>query len=132
MNSFEEVKIVGIDQERPPRVRKESYIDLFFNISQKAPLDWCEDFNALGRQINPSPKIDKTARNCIATYVSDMAKIPSHLSDIKQVVIDCNVQYMEKIRQKELALAASNAALEDQDGEQHRLNQIVSALEFDI
>jgi len=130
MSAFEEIRILSIDEDRPPRMRKEAYIDLFFKLSHKAPVDWCEDFNALGRQINPGAKIDKIACDCIDTYIKDMDGIQVHLNEIKQTVIDCNEQYLEKIRQRETALAASNAALIGQDGEQHRLNEIVSALEF--
>ncbi|MFZ9039038.1 MAG: hypothetical protein ACO3DT_13365 [Gammaproteobacteria bacterium] len=130
MSSFEEIRIISIDEARPPRVRKEAYIDLFFKLSAKAPLDWCEAFNALGRQINPAAKIDKNLGETIETYVNDMGGIQSHLNEIKQTVVECNAQYLEKIRQRQLADAASNAALLGQDGEQAKLNQIISALEF--
>ena len=131
MSSFEAIKIVGIDDERPPRIRKEAYIDLFYKLNEKAPMDWCEDFNNLGRQVSPSAKIDKNAGICIETYVNNMDNIPAHFNAIKQVLVDCNAQYLEKIRQRAAALAASNSALHEQGGEQHRLNEIIAALEFD-
>jgi hypothetical protein len=59
-----------------------------------------------------------------------MGGIQSHLNEIKQTVDECNAQYLEKIRQRQLADAAVNAALLGQDGEQAKLNQIISALEF--
>ena len=68
MSSFEEIRIISIDEARPPRVRKEAYIDLFFKLSHKAPLDWCEEFNALGRQINPAAKIDKNLGESTRTW----------------------------------------------------------------
>jgi hypothetical protein len=68
MSSFEEIRIISIDEARPPRVRKEAYIDLFFKLSHKAPLDWCEEFNALGRQINPAAKIDIPRQKSIKTW----------------------------------------------------------------
>ena len=131
MSSFDEIKITGLDPDRPPQVRKESYIDLFFKLSTEAPLDWCEDFNALGRRLNPAAKIGKTTADCIDTYTNNMEKIPSQLDEIKQTVKDCNEQYLEKIKQKAMALAASNAALQGQGGEQDKLNQIIAALVFD-
>ncbi len=130
MSTFEEIKIMGIDENRPPRVRKEAYIDLFFKLSHTAPLDWCEDFKALGRQIDPGAKIDKNASDCIDTYVNHMNNIQSHLNEIKQTIVDCNERYAEKVRQRELAEAANNAALMGQDGEQQKLNEIISALSF--
>lgn len=131
MSSFEEVKITGIDLDRPPQVRKESYIDLFFKLSSEAPLEWCEDFNALGRRLSPSAKIGKTTVDCIDTYANDMEKIPSQLNEIKQTVKECNEQYQEKIKLKAAALAASNAALQGQGGEQDKLNKIIATLAFD-
>ena len=130
MSNFEELKIVGFDDTRPPRVRKEAYIDLHFSLSHKAPEDWCEDFNHLGRQINPSPKIDMNKGVCIDSYVSDMDLITGHYADVKKVLINCNSQYIEKLRQQEIALAASNSTLQGQGGEQNRLNQIVASIDF--
>lgn len=131
MNSFDEIRISGIDESRPPRIRKEAYIDLHFSLSRKVPEDWCEDFNALGRRISPAAKIDNNTCLTIDTYVNDIDRIPTLLAELKEAVDECNRQYLEKLRQRELALVAENAALQDEGGEQQRLNLIVSALEFD-
>lgn len=130
MSTFEAVKVIGIDDSRRPRIRKESYIDLFFKLSCKTPLDWCEDFNAVGRKLSPEAKMDKEGRDCIETYVNDMENIAPQLKRIQDKVEEINLQYLERIRQQELALAASNADLQGQSGEQNRLNQIVDALNF--
>jgi len=126
-----EIKIIGIDKDRPPRIRKEAYIDLFFRLSEKGSIGWCEDFNALGRKLNPSPKIDKNIGECIQTYVSNMTLITQHLADVKEILRNCNEQYQQKIDEKARVLAASNASLQGQDGEQYKLNQIVEGLKFD-
>lgn len=132
MNSISDIKIVGIDEDRPPRIRKEPYIDLFFKLSSKVPMDWCEDFNGLGRQVNPSVKIDKNVGLFVDAYVNDMTQIPAQLEKIKKLVKACNEQFLEKIRQKNLALAASHVALEGKSNEQDRLNQLVAKLNFDV
>ena len=131
MNSFESIRINGVDETRPPRIRKEAYIDLYFRMSCEAPEEWCEDFNVLGRQIVPAAKIDKNSRLIIDTYVNDMNNIPAHLAELKLTVDECNQQYAEKLQQRELALAAENAALAGEVGEQQRLNAIVATLVFD-
>ncbi|MDH3221418.1 MAG: hypothetical protein OEO19_17950 [Gammaproteobacteria bacterium] len=131
MSAFKEIKIVGIDDERPPRIRKEAYIDLFYKLNEKAPAAWCEDFNNLGRKVNPTAKIDKSTGTCIETYVNNMDNIAPHFEQIRQVLADCNEQYMEKLRQQAAALLASNSELREQGGEQHRLNEIIASLEFD-
>jgi hypothetical protein len=131
MSDIKEIRIIGFDNDRPPRVRKEAYIDLFFQLSQKAPLDWCEDFNALGRKANPSPKIDKNKGVHIESYVNNMNLIAQQLVAVKALLLECNQQYQQKIDEKARILAASNASLQGQEGEQLKLNQIVDALSFD-
>ena len=130
MQTINDIKIVSIDEERPPMIRKEAYIDLYFKLSAKAPLDWCEDFNALGRQINPGVKIEKNVGLCIEAWVKDMNQIAPHLEKIKQNILDCNEQYIEKDRQKKLALLAANASAAGKDSEQFKLNEIIADLKF--
>ena len=131
MTQFNEIKIISIDANRPPRVRKESYIDLFYQLSEDAPEEWCEDFSGFGRHVNPLAKVEKGSRCFIGTYVNDMDSIPAHFEQIKQAVTDCNMQYLEKIRQRELALAKDNANLQEEDGLQFKLNEIIASLDFD-
>lgn len=131
MNAISEIKIIGIDSDRPPTIRKEAYIDLFFKLSHKSPQDWCEDLNKLGHQIEPGFKINKNEGCFIETWVRDMQLIPQHLEKIKKKIIQCNEQYEERIRLRNLALAEKNASLLGMDGQQNKLNQIVAALNFD-
>ena len=131
MTPFNEIKIIGIDANRPPRVRKESYIDLFYQLSEDAPEEWYEDFAGFGRQVNPLAKIDKGKPGFISTYVNDMDVIPKHFEQLKQAVFDCNAQFQEKLRLREQALARENADTRDQGGQQYKLDEIIAALDFD-
>jgi hypothetical protein len=131
LEGISDIRIIGIDKNRPPLIRKEPYIDLFFRLSHKAPQDWCEDFNKLIKDLVPQVKIDKAEGLFINAYVRDMNQIPGHLDRIKEKISACNAQYIENIRQKELEAAAKNATLVAAAGEQARLNAIVAALEFD-
>lgn len=130
MQAIQEIKIVGIDDERPPKIRKEAYIDLFFSLAIKAPMDWCEDFNILGRQLDPGVKINKNSGICIEAWVRNMNDIIPHLEKIKQKIVDCNEQYIEKARQKKLALLAAKTSTSSKDSEQFKLNQIIADLKF--
>jgi hypothetical protein len=121
MQSISDIRIVGIDEMRPPRVRKEPYIDLFFQLSHQAPKDWCEDFNMLTGKLDPAVRINK---------VRDMDQIAAHLDKIKKTIIDCSEQYIERIRQCESAAVMQNTALLGDRGEQGRLNTIVATLHF--
>lgn len=131
MQDISDIKIIGIDEKRPPRVRKEPYIDLFFRLSHPAPQDWCEDFNNLTRKLDPPVRIDKSEGVFIDTYVRDMNHIPAHLDSIKENIRSCNAQYIERIRQAELSAAANTASLLGDGGKQGQLNSIVAALKFD-
>lgn len=131
MTSFNAIKITGIDASRPPRIRKESYVDLFYQLSEDAPADWCEAFNGFGREVNPMAKIEADNRGIISTYINDIEAIPAHFEQLKQAVADCNAQHLEKLRQRELELARDKANLQEQDGAQFKLNEIVASLDFD-
>jgi hypothetical protein len=131
MNAISDIKIISIDEERPPQIRKEAYIDVFFKLSMKAPEDWCDDFNALGRKINPAVKMDIKQGIIIEAWVKDMADLPPQLEKIKLKVKECNEQYIEKTRLKALAMAASVASKLGQGSKQQALNDIVATLKFD-
>lgn len=131
MNAINDIKIISIDETRPPQVRKEAYIDVFFKLSMKAPEDWCDEFNALGRKINPAVKINSKNGIIIDAWVKNMNDLPNHLEKIKQKVKECNELHMEKTRLKALAMAASVASKLGQGSEQNALNDIVAGLKFD-
>ena len=58
MKGISDLRIIGIDERRPPIIRKEPYIDLYFKLSHQAPADWCNDFNALLSKHPSAPKIN--------------------------------------------------------------------------
>jgi hypothetical protein len=126
-----DIKIVGIDEKRPPRIRKEPYIDLFFRLSHQAPKKWCQDFNKLAKDLVPPVKIDDNEGIFIDAYVRDMDTIAMHLEKIKRKIVLCNEQYIEEIRQREAAELARNVSLFGEEGEQGKLNKIIAALRFD-
>jgi hypothetical protein len=123
------IKIVGIDQQRPPRVRKEAYIDLVLKLSDKAPSDWIDLFDTLGRHMDPAVKMEKATGTCIMAWVRTMDDIPAHFDKIKQTVQTCNLQYEEQLQQKLAAAQISSESAASQ--QQARLNAIIAALNFD-
>jgi hypothetical protein len=131
LEDIRDIKIVGIDDKRPPRIRKEPYIDLFFRLSHQAPKKWCQDFNKLTKDLVPPVKIDDNEGVFIDAYVRDMDNIAMHLDKIKRKIVLCNEQYIEEIRQRESAELARNVLLFGEEGEQGKLNKIIAALRFD-
>jgi hypothetical protein len=131
LDDIRDIKIVGIDEKRPPRIRKEPYIDLFFRLSHQAPKKWCQDFNKLAKDLVPPVKIDDNEGIFIDAYVRDKDNIALQLDKIKRKITLCNEQYIEEIRQRELAENSRNVLLFAEEGEQGKLNKIIAALRFD-
>lgn len=131
MQGISDIKIVGIDEKRPPIIRKEPYIDIFFKLSHQAPSDWCKDFNSLLAKYPYSVQIKEKEGTYIEAWVRKPDEIVALLDDLKTSVEKCTHQYIERI---ELSARQANDRDETQQeatGEQGRLNKIIASLEFD-
>jgi len=132
VEGISDIKITGIDEKRPPLIRKEPYIDIFFKLSHQAPSDWCKDFNALLSKHPTAPKIKEKEGIYIEAWVRTADEIEAFLDQLKEKVAECNRLYIERI---ELSLRNSNEAntllAQQGGGEQGRLNRIIAALNFD-
>jgi hypothetical protein len=60
-----------------------------------------------------------------------MNLIAQQLASVKALLLECSQQYQQKADEKARVLAASNASLQGQDGEQLKLNKIVDEISFD-
>jgi hypothetical protein len=130
MEGISDIKISGIDEMRPPRIRKEPYINLFFKLVHKAPRDWCDHFNHLVTNRKYPVKINPTDGLFIETWVRKSDEIETALTGLKKAVSQCNQDYIARV----LAEAHSAAAARDEPGdtgEQGKLNRIVAGLDFD-
>ncbi len=130
MEGISDIRIMGIDRKRPPRVRKEPYIDLFFQLTHKAPVDWCQDF------VSAQPKMEFAASmntdDClyIQTWVRTPEQIPGHLQTLKALVAACNARYIEAIEASVRARDSDSDKLRNEEGPQGQLNRIIAALDF--
>jgi hypothetical protein len=131
LEGISDIRIVGIDEKRPPQVRKAPYIDLFYELSHQAPKDWCDDFNDLAKRLVPPAKINAVEGLFVEAWVRDMELIPAHLEEIKKKIVACNERYIEKIRRIQMASAELNASSSNNDTRQGRLNAILARLTFD-
>lgn len=131
MQHISDLKIIGIDETRFPRIRKEPYINLFFKLSHKAPPDWCQDFNMLFTNHEYAVKIDANTGLYIETWVRKMDEIPGHLDLLKKKITECNDVYIQKAKEQELVRARANEAGRNTPGEQEILNQLIANLKFD-
>lgn len=131
MSDSTELKIVGIDESRPPRVRKEPYIDLVFKLSAKAPKEWCEDFNMLFKSSVYPVRIEMPEGLYIVTWVKTMDEIPAVVEKLKEKVAECNAITVKRKDDYEQSLKQASEALKGEQGEQGRLNEIIANLKFD-
>jgi hypothetical protein len=131
MQHIDTLKIIGMDTTRPPRIRKEPYIDLFFKLSHKAPKDWCQDFNMLFVNSEFMVKIDAETGLYIETWVREMAEISGHLDGLKKKITQCNTVYIQKAKDTEAALISASQAVKDEPGAQEILNKLIAGLNFD-
>jgi uncharacterized protein (DUF2344 family) len=130
MESIQDLKIAGIDEKRPPKIRKEPYIDLVFKLNQKAPKKWCSDFNNLLSQNKFSAKINIEEGVYIEAWVRKPDEIVNLLEGLKKTVAKCTKDFLAAIL-AETASKTSDGSAQEAEGEQGRLNRIIAGLNFD-
>lgn len=102
MQGISDINIVGVDATRPPFIRKESYIDIFFELSHQAPKDWCKDLNSLFA-------INHTSSN---TSINEKESL-----------------YIERIQLSSQQSGGDTSKI-NESSEQENLNNIISSLIF--
>jgi len=131
MEGISDIKITGIDETRPPRIRKEPYINLYFKLSHKAPAKWCEDFNRLVSKRKYNVKIEPADGLYIETWVRNPDEIVVVFDALKEAVRTCNEEFIARVRAEDAAAAAGLGGKPEDEGEQGRLNRIIAGLKFD-
>ncbi|MCW8829796.1 MAG: hypothetical protein OQK94_12200, partial [Gammaproteobacteria bacterium] len=119
MEGISDIRISGIDESRPPRIRKEPYINLFFRLSHKAPAKWCDRFNTLASGRKLPSRIEIGEGLFIETWVRKPEEIEPHLEVLKAMVRQCTEEYLARI-QSENEAAAARSADPESEGEQGR------------
>lgn len=131
MEGISDLRIIGIDEKRPPRIRKEPYIDLFFKLSHKGPEDWCQDFNALMSKHPGKPRIKEKEGLYIDAWVKTPDDIAPFLQLLKDKITECSRNYIERIEAAIRNADKDNESVAEETGEQGRLNKIIASLVFD-
>jgi hypothetical protein len=132
MEGISDIRITGMDERRPPVIRKQPYIDLFFKLSHQAPADWCRDFNNLLSKHPSTPKIKEVEGLYIEAWVRTPDDIAPLLEQLKATVTKCTHQYIRRIELAARKAGDASASLaHESSGEQGRLNRILAALDFD-
>jgi hypothetical protein len=123
------ITIQRIDPNRYPSVVNKNYIDIIFELSEKATKDWCILFNDSFVNNVDNIRINPEEGNFVETWVRDMEEIPEKLNLIKEVTKLTNTKCMEKlIKDAELR---DNSYNKNQSAESVRLEEILNELNFD-
>lgn len=130
MEGISDICIVGIDERRPPRMRKEPYIDLYFKFSHQVPPLWGKGFNDLMAKHPYAPKVPLPDGMYIETWVRNPDEIAPLLDQLKRAVAECTREYIESIERSVRVASAAAAAVTEESGEQGRLNRIIAGLDF--
>jgi hypothetical protein len=131
VEGISDIKIIGIDEKRPPIIRNEPYIDLFFKLSHQAPADWCSDFNSLMSKHPGSPKIKQQEGLYIESWVKTPDAIVAYLEQLKAKVAECSVMYIDRIEQSARDTRTVDPSQVVETSPQGRLNKIIAELVFD-
>ena len=130
MEGISDLKIIGIDETRPPVIRKEPYIELYFKLNHKAPLDWVSLFNDQFSREKLPIKIKPSASNIIETWVRSVDEIEPIFEKIKAAVNDSIDNYINKLLSQQNDEQAKLSGL-SLSPEQIKLNLIINRLKFD-
>lgn len=132
MEGISDICIAGMDEKRPPRIRKEPYIDLHFRLNHQAPKDWCEGFNELLTKHDYAPRIEASEGLYIDTWVRSPDEIVGVLQLLKETVVRSTAQYIERVQERNQERNDVNDELEKGEGPQGQLNRIVAALDYGV
>jgi hypothetical protein len=130
MQGISDIRIMGIDEKRPPKLRREPYIDLVFRLTHKAPVDWCHDFIRSQSSVQYKSTINTDECLFIETWVRTPEEIAGHLQALKEMVAACNARYIEKVNASERDRDSDNDKLQNEAGPQGQLNRIIAGLDF--
>jgi len=129
MQSIRELKVIGIDESRPPVIRKEPYIELFFKINNQAPKDWCIHFNDVMKNAKYPVKIKPEEGVMVETWVRGVDEIEKSLKVIQLAFVRCSDDYIENI-ESQSRINESDVSGAPISPEQMNLNNVVSNLKF--
>ncbi len=129
MEHIKDIKIKGLDPKRKPTLKNKNYVDIIFELSQKAPRDWCADFNVLASKESLNAKIDPNEGLYVETWVRNINDIPQELELIKQLIIICSNCFIEQKQEEELAWQQSESTKTNSRSDE--LETILASLSYD-
>lgn len=131
MEGISDIKIIGMDNRRPARIRPEPYIDLVFKLNHKAVDNWCHDLNGLLAKHPTAPKIKEAEGLYIEAWVRKADEIPDLLEHLKVKVEECSRLYVERVEQAYRDQQAASGNMDSENPAQKHLDEVIANLNFD-
>lgn len=131
MEGISDIKIDGIDENRPPSAKYPKYINLYFRFNHKVPEPWCITFNDMMAKHTSKPKIVPEEGLYIETWVQNKEQIAPHLKQLKSAVKECIGLYIKKIEMERQAANTQTGEAVEENSPQAELNRIVMELNFE-
>jgi len=129
VSGIEDIKIKSLDANRRPSLKNKKYIDIYYELSQKAPRDWCADFNLAFSKLSLNAKISPDDGLYIETWVRDITHIQSELDQLKDIIKAINKKYIEQ--KLEAAAEAQRTASMKGESSSDALDEVLELLNFD-
>ncbi|MDH5784329.1 MAG: hypothetical protein OEZ16_01815 [Chromatiales bacterium] len=130
MEGISDIRICGMDETRPARIRKEPYINLYFKLNHQAPKEWCEHYNDLVLKKTFPARVEPATGLIIDTWVRMPGEVTALFEELKLAVKVCNDDYIARIEAESAAALLLSSTTND-DGEQGVLNRIIDKLNFE-
>ncbi|MCW8876532.1 MAG: hypothetical protein OQK51_05675 [Kangiellaceae bacterium] len=130
MKEISDLKIIGIDESRPPVIRKEPYIELYFKLSHEAPKELLQEFNDQTSGSQYPIKIKPESSLFVETWVRTTDEIEPVFEYIKAAIHACIENYHARIKAQKDAVQAAASGIVLSDA-QIKLNEIISKLKFE-
>ena len=118
-----------MDANRRPSLKNKKYIDVFYELSQKVPRDWCADFNLAFSKHALNAKISPEDCLYIETWVRDISHIQIELDQIKEIIKTINKNYIDQKIKEAAALQRAENIQGDSNSE--ALEKVLDLLNFD-
>ncbi|MCB1646100.1 MAG: hypothetical protein KDI36_11640 [Pseudomonadales bacterium] len=131
MEDITQLHIIGLDPERPPQILNYPCIYLYFQLSQQAPKEWCENLNSLVAKWTFPVEIKPEEGVFIETWVRKPEEIARQLQKIQALIPEVTGNYEELLRKQAGIKEIPGGSVEVYVSEAQRaLNSIVAALKF--
>jgi len=130
MDNISDIRMIGFDVNRPPKIQNYPCIFLFFELNHETPPEWCEDFNRLVAKYKYTTKIDPKEGLFIESWVRNSDEINDLFGPLKRVIEQCNVEYIAKVNER-AGIKVDTGPVIIVSPAQKELNEVAAALDFE-